>query len=266
MSEPASVNILCLKWGKRYPASYTNILYHSVKRHLHRPFRFVCATDDPTGLDEGIDAVPLPPNPGYPENQWPGIFAKLAIYQDGYAQLQGPTLFLDVDVVIMNDIDCFFDYLPGKNCMIHNWIEWHKTIFRKRPFIGNSSIFRFEAGKCGYVYEAFLREFKEANDNTIYPTEQAYMTHALGEVHWWPEEWARSFKRTCRPIFPLNLIQTPAEPDTKILVFHGAPDPDQAIAGFDDGKKHHRVLPCPWIEKYWCVEPQKGNSSSAPLS
>lgn len=249
MSESTTGNVICLKWGTRYPAAYTNELYRAVKKNTTRSIRFICVTDDPTGLDEGIEAVDFPPNPGY--NNWPNIFSKLAILQDGFANLQGPTLFLDVDVVIMGNIDCFFDYMPGKNCIIHNWIEWHKTLFRKRPHIGNSSIFRFEGGKSGYIYETFLKEFDEANDQSKYPTEQAFLTHAMKEVYWWPEEWARSFKRTCRPVFPLNLFVTPKKPDTRILVFHGNPDPDQAVAGFDDGKLHHKVLPCSWISEYW---------------
>ena len=44
------VNILCLKWGTRYGADYVNYIYRGVKAHLNRPFRFVCVTDDPSGL------------------------------------------------------------------------------------------------------------------------------------------------------------------------------------------------------------------------
>lgn len=249
MSESTTYNVICLKWGTRYPAAYTNELHRCVRKNTTRPIRFICVTDDPTGLDEGIEAVDFPPNPGY--EKWPNIFSKLAILQDGFANLQGPTLFLDVDVVIMGNIDCFFDYKPGKNCIIHNWIEWHKTLFRKRPHIGNSSIFRFEAGKSGYIYETFIKEFDEANDQSKYPTEQAFLTHAMKEVYWWPNDWALSFKRTCRPVFPFNLFVTPKKPDTRILVFHGNPDPDQAVIGFNDGKLHHKVLPCPWISEYW---------------
>ena len=43
-------NILCLKWGTLYSAEYVNRLHRGVKAHLHRPFRFVCVTDDPSGL------------------------------------------------------------------------------------------------------------------------------------------------------------------------------------------------------------------------
>ena len=58
-----SVNILTFKWGTLYSAEYVNRIYRGVKAHLKRPFRFVCVTDDKTGLAEGIDAVDFPPRP-----------------------------------------------------------------------------------------------------------------------------------------------------------------------------------------------------------
>jgi len=249
-----SVNIICLKWGTRYPASFTNILYASVKRHLHRPFRFVCFTDNPEGLAEGIDAQPLPDCPDerlLVVGPWPNIFVKLCLFRDGLANLSGPTLFFDVDVIIQQDIDCFFDYMPGKNVMIHNWVEFRKRILRPRPKIGNSSCFRFEAGKSDYIYQTFLREIGDAIDQTKYPTEQAFMTHAMEEVYWWPDRWVKSFKRTCRPLFPFNLLFAPKKPDTRVLVFHGNPDPDKALAGYKGPKLHHNVRPCKWILEDW---------------
>ena len=254
MSTDASVNIICLKWGTRYPARYTNILYASVKRHLHRPFRFVCFTDDASELDPGIDPQPLPECPDerlLSYGRWPNIFVKLCLFRDGLAGLRGPTLFFDVDVVIQQDLDPFFDYAPGKNCMIHNWIERRKQILRRRPAIGNSSCFRFEAGQSGYIYETFLREMDAALDRSQYPTEQAFMTHAMGEVHWWPDAWIKSFKRTCVPFFPFNLFLTPRKPNTRVLVFHGNPDPDVALQGFKAKRIHNSTKPCPWILDDW---------------
>ncbi|MEG2465297.1 MAG: hypothetical protein RSB14_04670 [Kiritimatiellia bacterium] len=251
MTEP--VNIICLKWGTRYPASFTNILYASVKRHLHRPFRFVCFTEDASELNPEIDAQPLPENP-CPEifkMWWPQIFIKLLLFKDGLANLKGPTLFFDVDVVIQEDIDCFFDYKPGENCIIHNWIERRKQIFRKRPAIGNSSCFRFEAGKSGDIYETFMREMKDAVNPALYTTEQAFMTYAMKTVNWWPEAWIKSFKRSCIPFCPLNLLMAPKRPETRVLVFHGNPDPDKAVAGFKGKRLHQNVRPCPWILGDW---------------
>ncbi len=248
------VNILCFKWGSRYPADYVNRLYAGVKRFLHRPFRFVCVTDDPTGLIDGIDAEPFPPAPdGWPKN-WPDIFVKLLVFRDGFAHLEGPTLFLDIDQVITGDLDCFFDYKPGEFCIIHNWIEWRKQIFRKPPPVGNSSCFRFEAGKSQHIYDKFLTEMDICWNQNYYRTEQAYMTHAVGldKVNWWPEDWVQSFKRSCMRPFPFNFLLPPKfKPGTRILCFHGNPSPEQAIAGFKGKHANHFALPSPWVQDMW---------------
>lgn len=248
------VNVLCLKWGTRYGPHYVNILFQSVKRHLRRPFRFYCCTDDGSGLMEGVEVIPFPSRPlGFPSSKtWPDVMVKLVLTRDGLGNLSGPTLFLDLDVAIMDEIDCFFDFLPGKNCIIHNWIESHKTLFRRRPHVGNSSIFRFEAGLSDYIYKTFIREMDRSLDRSLYPTEQAFLTHAMQEVQWWPDKWARSYKRHCRPMFPINLMMAPQPPiGCRILVFHGRPDPDEAIAGFEGRKPHHKMKPAPWISLHW---------------
>ncbi len=152
----------------------------------------------------------------------------------------------------MDGLDPFFDYLPGKNCIIHNWVESHKTWFRARPHIGNSSVFRFEAGSSGYICDAFLADIPYAIRKDLFSTEQAFLTHAMKEVHWWPESWCRSYKRHCRPVFPLNLFMPPQPPgNCRILVFHGRPNPDEAIIGFKGRKLHHRIRPAPWIAEHW---------------
>jgi hypothetical protein len=245
------VNVICLKWGRRYGPEYTNTLYAAVREHLHRPFRFVCVTEDATGLTPGIETAPIPPNPGT-RDAWPNVFLKLLITKDGFADLKGPTLFFDVDIALVDDIDCFFDYMPGKNCIIHNWIERRKTLFRKAPAIGNSSVFRFEAGSSNYIYETFVREIDRATDRTQFRTEQAFLTYAMRERYWWPDAWVQSFKRHCMWMFPLNLFLTPTLPTgTKILVFHGRPDPDEALKGYRGRRMHQYARPASWIAKYW---------------
>lgn len=245
------VNVICLKWGKRYGPHYVNILYDGVRKYLHRPFRFVCVTDDPTGLQAGIDTAPIPPDPGT-SIAWPNVFLKLLVTGDGFAGLKGPTLFLDVDLAITGDLDGFFDYLPGKNCIIHNWIERRKTLLRRAPDIGNSSVFRFEAGKSQYICDTFLREIARATDRTQFRTEQAFLTYAMRERYWWPDAWVRSFKRHSMRTFPLNLWLAPTLPEgAKILVFHGKPDPDEALVGYRGKRPHQHTLPAGWLAQYW---------------
>lgn len=255
-----SVNILCLKWGTLYSAEYVNRLYRGVKSHLSRPFRFVCVTDDPTGLVESVETAPIPPKPPKMEfmgwyDRWPNIYIKLCLFEKGLANLEGPTLFLDIDQVIVGDLDCFFDYKPGEFCIIRNWVEWRKRIFRKVPFCGNSSCFRFEAGeKSDYIYRRFLSDLPLALDDRLYTTEQAYMTHAVGfdRVNFWPDNFVRSFKRSCVWPWPLNHFLTPRLPaDTRILCFHGNPSPMEAIAGYRGRHLNTWTRPAKWVRDLW---------------
>jgi len=248
------VNVLCLKWGTRYGADYVNILHRSVRRNLSIPFEFHCCTDDPTGLDPEVNVIPFPENPGI-KRQWPDILVKLMVLRDGFGGLVGPTLFLDLDIAITGPIDDFFSYQPGEFCIIHNWVNWRKKLLGRHPSVGNSSVFRFEAGKSQYAYETFLREMGRAEDTAQFNTEQAFLTYAMGNPNWWPNDWVKSFKWNLRPAFPLNLIRKPKLPKgCRILVFHGRPDPDEAIRGFRGKKLHHRTLPARWIADFWKLD------------
>lgn len=256
----SKVNVLCLKWGTLYSAEYVNRLFRGVTAHLRRPFRFVCVTDDSSGLSAGIETAPIPAcPPGMVFNdqyeKWPNIYVKLCLFQQGFAGLEGPTLFLDIDQIVTGELDCFFDYRPGEFCIIHNWVELRKRLFRKVPFCGNSSCFRFEAGAVSDgIYRTFLAELATALDYNVYSTEQAYMTHAVGRenICFWPDNFVRSFKRSCAWPWPLNHFLVPRLPrDTRILCFHGNPTPTEAIAGYRGRHLNTWTRSAPWVRTLW---------------
>ncbi|NNG05797.1 MAG: glycosyl transferase [Inquilinus sp.] len=241
------VNVVCMKWGTLYGPHYVDRLYRGIARHLNRPFRFVCFTDDPSGIAKEVECLPLPPidlPPGF-ENS---ALRKISLFAPTVADLVGPALFLDLDVVIVDDVDCFFDH-PGEFGIIRNWIERRKTILRSRPRIGNSSAFRLVIGDQTQVFDEFQRDPERAI--TDFPTEQAYMTSLVRGLTFWPDPWCRSFKRHCVPPPPFNLVVPPRIPiGTRIVVFHGRPNPDEAAAGFRS-TLHRRTLPASWIGEHW---------------
>jgi hypothetical protein len=169
------------------------------------------------------------------------------------AKLSGRCLFLDLDTVIVDNMDDFFSY-PRRFYIIRNWIERRKQIFRARPQVGNSSVFRFETGTNSHVANLFLQNPAHANNRLIFPTEQAFITHAIekNNITWRPESWVRSFKRHCLPIFPLNWLRRPQmEAGTKIIAFHGGtPKLDKVIKG-TVGNWYKRTLPMPQLAKHW---------------
>lgn len=252
-------NILCIKWGTKYGAEYVNRLYHGVRANLTGPFRFVCLTDDVTGIDPGVETRPLPETP-FDENEFDArkggeTWRKVGLFQPGLADLDGDTLFLDLDIVISGPMDGFFEFEPGRFCVIQDWLEKKRSWMPGRDGrVGNTSVFRFHPADHQRVYSHFAAHQREVLDQ--FRIEQQYVSDALkDDLAFWPESWICSFKRHCRPTFPMNWIRAPYQPaEMKILVFHGYPLPEQAIAGYQGGWLKS-TLPAPWLEPLWRGNP-----------
>lgn len=236
-------NIICMKWGTQYGPEYVNNLYAMVKRHMTRPFTFVCFTDDNNGIHEFIETRPIPEIPLGSAPIWSG-WRKIASLSPELG-LEGPTLFLDLDLIITENMDCFFDYEPGEFCIIENWTT-------KGTNVGNSSVYRYEAGKHTDVFDDFC-----VNHEQIYKditNEQTYLTWKVAENHavkWWPDEWVHSFKRHSVPKGVMRFFKTPTLPkDSKMLVFHGPPKPPEAAEG-KWPPKNKFLKPARWIWNHW---------------
>ena len=114
---PMTRHILCMKWGDKYGPEYVNRLYAMVRRHLRGDFKFVCLTDSSAGIRAEVTCLPIPdlalPD-GLPERGW----KKLTTFEADLHGLRGVALFLDIDIVIVDDITPFFE-LPGDFLIIH---------------------------------------------------------------------------------------------------------------------------------------------------
>ncbi len=243
-----TVNVLCIKWGRKYGSEYVNKLHSMVQRHLNRPHRFVCLTDDPEGIDPAIEVKPIPAV-GFAEfdTRQPWTFGhgwlKLTSFADPLYDLRGRTLFLDLDIVIVDAIDGFFD-VPGEFCVIKEWDKQDGT--------GNTSVYLYTIGAHADALQHLKTDYPLAV--TRVRNEQEFITQYLGrqgKVRYWPAAWCVSFKRHCVPRGLMSWVQTPRiPPGAKIIAFHGKPNPPDAIAG-DSGKWYRRVPPTPWVAEHW---------------
>jgi hypothetical protein len=89
-----SLNVVCLKWGDRYPAEYVNRLYRMVNRHLSKPFKFYCLTESKEGLLPAIHQLPLE------TSDLIGWWYKLSLFKKDFYGLEGDILYFDLDLVI----------------------------------------------------------------------------------------------------------------------------------------------------------------------
>ena len=244
MSDAAGPRIvLCMKWGTKYGPEYVNRLYGMVRRHLTGDLRFVCLTDRSEGIVTEVQCLPIPPldlPAGIPERGW----TKLTTFAADLHGLRGTALFLDLDVVIVDDITPFFE-VPGDFLIIHDW---------KRPWrvTGNSSVYRFRLGAHADLLSHFREHVNEVRAQVR--NEQAYLSeylHQQGKLAYWPAEWCASWKYHCLPRFPANYWRAPFIPKgARILIFHGVMNPPDALAGRSNGNWRH-ARPAPWIADHW---------------
>ncbi|TBV80068.1 MAG: hypothetical protein EYX74_05890 [Desulfobulbaceae bacterium] len=242
-----------MKWGKIYGPEYVNILYRMVKRNLTAPFRFVCLTDDPAGIEDGVETIPIPffPEPSPEHYRKCQAWRKLLLFERTLFDLEGTVFFLDLDVVIVGNLDVFFDY-SDKLAIIENWSQ-------PNQLIGQSSAFCFKVGKYSQLLESYCANPDRTAER--YLTEQRYITKFLGPNNfaYFPAEWCRSFKMHCLPGGILNSLITPTKIPAKarVIVFHGNPNPPDALAGVWGRpvpwyKRFYKtVKPTKWIAEYW---------------
>ena len=163
----------------KYGPEYVNRLFAGVKRNLQRDFRFLCFTDNADDLISGIEIHPLP-NLDVPEPWKKTPWLKLALFRDGLADLTGPSIFMDIDILITGQLDDLFDWYPGRRCIIRDWERWYQTLSRRHGIPGNSSVFRFTAGQSQDVIEKFMSE----RDDCTWKNTEFFQVKGTLPKHW----------------------------------------------------------------------------------
>lgn len=254
----APVNVICMKWGKLYGPEYVNNLRAGVARHLAREHRFVCFTDDASGLSPDVEVLPIPPL-GLPTGHQDRRWQKLSVFGRELADLKGTTLFLDLDLVVVADLDPFFEQ-PGTFLIIRDDdLFRHKPLRKLNPArdrflhsVGNSSVFRYEIGAHTYILEAYLADPTGATrDYEISQQFQSAQLAAHGHLDYWPKGWCVSFKNDCVPRHIKSYRADPALPaGAKIVVFAGNPKMGEVLAG-GGHRLHRRIGNVDWLRQAW---------------
>lgn len=240
--------VICMKWGTAYGPEYANKLFSMVKRHTGRPLRFICFTDDTTGLDPEIEIKELPPIDLPATHQWKP-WRKISLWQSALPGLESDVLFLDLDVVVTGPIDGFFDYRPEASyCVIENWTQLGSGI-------GNTSVFRLRIGSHVEVYDTIMAD--PAGTVARFPNSQTFASRTISSVVFWPKAWCVSFKHNLMPHWPMNFVKAARLPDTaRVICFTGYPNPDHARDGVWPTsawykKIYKHVRPTGWIADHW---------------
>ncbi len=239
--------IVCMKWGDKYDATYANKLYAMVSRNITGDFRFVCLTDNSTGIHQNIECMDCPSIP-IPEPFSKLGWRKITLWMQTLPNMDGDWLFLDLDIVITGSLDVFFEFEPEKTFIVmRNWTQPGANI-------GNTSVYRFRVGSHPYLYDRLIENHEELTKT--FRNSQTYISRTVNEIAFWPDDWCILFKTHCVPPMPLRWWKDPELPSgTHVVAFPGSPNPDEAVAGVWPAKGYKKfykhIRPASWINHYW---------------
>jgi hypothetical protein len=209
--------IACLKHGQKYSFDYVNRLHSMVRRHCNYDFEFVCFTEKrEDSLDKDIRVLDIEKY-----DDIDGWWYKTFLFNPQY-ELSGEVLFLDLDIIVFNNIDKFFEYEKGYFCISGGFKTGNENGM-------NSSCFRFEGGSHGFLYTDFMKDRHKIMKRLH--GDQDWFQESIRDHAKWPGDWLRSYK------WDMKKEQSSIE-NTSIAVFHGYPKP-------------HQINDNTWIKENW---------------
>ncbi|MEM9973137.1 MAG: glycosyl transferase [Pseudomonadota bacterium] len=236
--------IICINWGTKYGAPYINRLYAMVARNITPPFTFTCFTERVAGVRPEVRCFDLPPLPGPMPDVSKGQWRKSCLWGPTLGDLEGPVLFIDLDVVITGALDDFFAFGDPQDTVL----AWN--IARPLERMGQTSVYRFPVGKLQPLQALYASDPEGIAERYVF--EQHFVTqNAPGGIRFWPRRWVRHFRIECIPLFPMNFFKPPRVPrDGRIVIFAGSLNPPDAIAGRIRADEQH-LSPRAHFAKMW---------------
>jgi len=202
-----------------------------VKRNLTTPHKFICFTDNTVihkqrdFKDKDIEFRQ------FKRHDFNGWFNKLQLFSPD-SNLEGNTLYMDLDVVIMKNIECFGYIGEDKNFVGMNDFNPTSGLF-------NSSIMRFNNKYHSVIWEQYLKRRTEFNSSH---GDQEIITTLIKkheDTISFPDEWTQSYKWLNRngDRYHISKQTYEQDPNAKVCVFHGSPNPHDSTQE--------------WVQKLW---------------
>lgn len=201
------LRVVCVKHGRKYDASYINILFDMVRRQLKAGTigEFCCFTDDGAGLVDGIVARPLP-------DDLRGWWCKLALFQPRLFPEGDRILYFDLDTLIIGGIDELAAW-DGEFASLGDFYRQQRL---------QSAVMSWRSGFGHQIWESFVA----ADHPDVYGGDQVWIERHCGD--WtalqtlFPGAFV-SFKAHCNPYPPQG---------AKVVCFHGEPKPHNCGVGW----------------------------------
>lgn len=234
------LSVVCWRWQpvEGYRSTFgpetVNVLKRMVARHYKDPHRFICCTDDATGIDSDVEIVPIwSDHAGLPHphnHTHPSCYRRLRAFAPEMREIFGPRFVsVDLDCVIVDDLRPLWNRPEDFVC-------WGGTTMPRTSF--NGSMFLLTAGARASVWTDFNPVSSPATAKAAgyYGSDQAWISYCLGTkgARWFAEDGVCSYRLHVAP----NRGRLPNH--ARIVFFNGKLDP-----------WHPDVQRLPWVQEHW---------------
>jgi hypothetical protein len=222
-----------------FTAEHVRILRSMLTRNYHGPMRFVCITDDASGLDD-IETIKLWDEwanvPSVHGHSYPSCYRRLKLFAPDAHELLGVepgsrVVAIDLDMVIVRDITPLFD-------RPEDIVLWGESDFKSQWY--NGSLWMLKLGTRPKVYTAFdpKRSPSLAYRSGGRGSDQGWFTHILRprEATWGRADGVYSYRKHIYPPYGSGMLPD----DATVVAFHGKIKPQDHIEQVAWIAEHYR--------------------------
>jgi len=196
--------IVCVKWGDKYHSSEVNKLFSDIKEY-RADVKFLCYTDDASGLSDWIDIQPI-----CDDDNVDGFWNKAMLFNNSVSKFNDrKMILLDIDMVLLNDPSPIIDFKPAHNTVHLIYAYWkNDVVFGENPNNPSNAWDMDANSSCAVWYPSVYignvtRKFISADPDIIMLSYKGfdryvYYNHAnvIGRL---PSTWFYSLKYGGRP-------------------------------------------------------------------
>lgn len=214
-------NFACVCYGDKYSPEYVQKLYNMVERNTTIDYKFYCFTDLVKIHKQVEGNITFQK---FPEDDLNGWWNKMQLFHTN-SPLEGTTLYMDLDVCITDNIDCFFTYKPDMNFVGMN-------DFNPATKGWNSSIMKF---KNNAMHDSLWLRFMKDRPNLLrrFPGDQNLISDFIKGAPGcdsFPDSWTQSYKWYDRKgnRYSRQDMTYEHNGESLVTVFHGQPNPHES--------------------------------------
>lgn len=212
MDSHAEYQLVLVLWGNKYGIDEVNHLIRIIKSQGQTIPRIILITDRTRkGLEAGIIQRRFPDFFLKSEFKGPGCQAKLAMFEQGVLPDDLPSIYLDLDSVVMGDLQKFLtlQFTPQTIAVFQSAMIpigpigrflWKHT--KKRKYArGNSSLIVFHPRECAFIASRFRALFDEHDGMNFRP-----MIADERFICWVAQPHMRAIPKTMAVKFPTEFM------------------------------------------------------------